>query len=606
MEQDVITKKAVRQVLTDYWRQYRNYPWQSLVAFFLPALGTIFVYFVPPLLVGKIINTFVSQHQISLSAVAVYIALFGGLWLLGEVFWRVGFHYLIKLEAEGINTLSKNAFQQLTGRDYEFFVNNFVGALTKKALAYSKNFESFTDTLIFRVTTNVLPLMFVVVVLWRYSPWIPIILVAFLAMVIFVALPIIKRRSKLVALRHDASSRMVARLSDSMTNMLAVKAFAKEKPECDVYGKYSQDFADKFKKAGHYHTWRLDTTLSPIYVAANVVGLIVAIYFAKKLELQAGTIVVVFSYYSQITKIFWEVNQTYRTIESSLNESAEFTEMFINPPRIQDSPLAKPLRVKNASIRFDRVDFKYPDVKDEEESFLEKFSLEIKNKEKVGLVGPSGGGKTTITKLILRFADANSGVISINGQDISKVTQTSLREAISYVPQEPLLFHRSLFENIAYGNENASEKEVIKAAKLAHADEFISKLPLGYQTLVGERGIKLSGGQRQRIAIARALLKKSSILVLDEATSSLDSESEKYIQEGLWELMKDKTALVIAHRLSTIKHLDRILVLDDGEIVQDGTHEELVRQKGMYAKLWGHQAGEKREEPEAVVIGESK
>lgn len=243
-------------------------------------------------------------------------------------------------------------------------------------------------------------------------------------------------------------------------------------------------------------------------------------------------------------------------------------------------------------IQFNDVDFRYSGEGSDENSFLSDFDFYIKGNQKIGLVGPSGGGKTTITKLLLRFIDLQAGSITIDGQDISKVTQSSLRKAIAYVPQEPLLFHRTLFENIAYGDEKATKKDVIRVAKLAHADEFISKSPQGYQTLVGERGVKLSGGQRQRIAIARAILKNSPILVLDEATSSLDSESEKYIQEGLWELMKNKTALVIAHRLSTIKHLDRIIVLDHGKIVQDGTHNELIRKDGIYAKLWSHQSGE--------------
>ena len=216
----------------------------------------------------------------------------------------------------------------------------------------------------------------------------------------------------------------------------------------------------------------------------------------------------------------------------------------------------------------------------------------IGSNQKVGLVGTSGGGKTTITKLLLRFIDIGSGAITIDGQDIKEVTQASLRDAITYVPQEPMLFHRSLFENIAYGKSAATKDEVIAAAQAAHAHDFITSLPHGYDTLVGERGIKLSGGQRQRVAIARAFLKKAPIIILDEATSALDSESEKYIQESLWELMKGKTALVIAHRLSTIKHLDRIIVLDQGKIVQDGTHDQLIQEKGVYAKLWSHQSGE--------------
>jgi ATP-binding cassette subfamily B protein len=196
----------------------------------------------------------------------------------------------------------------------------------------------------------------------------------------------------------------------------------------------------------------------------------------------------------------------------------------------------------------------------------------------------------------LRFIDPQEGRILIGGEDIKSVTQNSLRETISYVPQEPMLFHRSLYENILYGNKNASKDDVIAASKLAHAHDFINALPEGYDTMVGERGIKLSGGQRQRVAIARAILKKSTILILDEATSSLDSESEKYIQEGLWELMKGKTAVVIAHRLSTIKSMDRIIVLDGGKIAQQGTHDELIAKRGLYAKLWAHQSGEFLEE----------
>lgn len=212
--------------------------------------------------------------------------------------------------------------------------------------------------------------------------------------------------------------------------------------------------------------------------------------------------------------------------------------------------------------------------------------------EKIGLVGPSGGGKTTITKLLLRFMDISKGSISIDGQDIRKITQSDLRRFISYVPQEPLLFHRTIAENIAYGTHNATREMIQKAAKGAHAEEFIQSLSDGYETLVGERGVKLSGGQKQRIAIARAMIKDAPILVLDEATSALDSESEVLIQDALWKLMKDRTAIVIAHRLSTIQHLDRIIVLDKGKIAEEGTHKDLVKKKnGLYARLWSHQSG---------------
>jgi len=377
-----------------------------------------------------------------------------------------------------------------------------------------------------------------------------------------------------------------------MTNMLAVKSFAKEGYEQSTFGAHVDDYTMKFKKAADYQNLRFDMAISPLYVATNTIGLASALYFTQLLGLQVGTMVIVFSYYSMVTRIFWDINRIYRNLESSISEAAEFAQLLIDPPTIQDAANAPRLQAAKALVRFESVGFKYGAKDDGEDLFLSGFTLDIKAGQKIGLVGPSGGGKTTITKLLLRFIDLQSGRITIDGQDVSKVTQKSLREAIAYVPQEPLLFHRSLFENIAYGDERATEAEVMQAAKLARADEFIEKLPHGYQTLVGERGIKLSGGQRQRVAVARALLKKAPILVLDEATSSLDSESEKFIQQGLRELMKGRTAVVIAHRLSTIKHLDRIVVLDQGRIVQDGTHDELIKQKGLYAKLWSHQSGE--------------
>ena len=592
IEKEIITAKAVRQVLRDYWQQYKAYPLYSGAGFFLPAIGTILIAFVPPLIVAHIINTFVAQGQISLDSVGKYIVLFGGLWFLGEAFWRIGIHFVIKLEAKGLSSLNRTGFRRLMERDYDFYANNFVGSLTKKAMALGRGFEVFSDTFVFNIATSIFPILFAVVVLWRYSPWIPLVLIFWIVVAIVVAIPIIRRRSRLVALRHDAGSKLAGRLSDAITNMMAIKSFSRERQERSTYGKYADDAAAKFKIAADYQNRRFDLTISPIYVVANIMGLGTAIFFVGRLGLEAGVIVVVFAYYSRITEMFWQISRTYRGIESSISEAAEFNQLFVDPPAVRDVPGARGLVVSGANIKFNNVNFRYNTDQDDEHAFLYDFSLDIKSGQRVGLVGPSGAGKTTITKILLRFINLQSGSITIDGQDIAKVTQSSLRGAIAYVPQEPLLFHRSLFENIAYANEKATKEDVVKAAKIAHADEFIMRTPSGYDTLVGERGIKLSGGQRQRIAIARALLKDAPILVLDEATSSLDSESEKYIQEGLWELMKDKTALVIAHRLSTIKHLDRIIVLDQGKIIQDGTHAELIKQKGLYATLWGYQSGE--------------
>jgi ATP-binding cassette subfamily B protein len=238
---------------------------------------------------------------------------------------------------------------------------------------------------------------------------------------------------------------------------------------------------------------------------------------------------------------------------------------------------------------FSNVGFAYPE--NQTRPLFKDLSLKIKPGEKVGLVGPSGGGKTTITRLLLRFMDIQDGLITIDGQDITTIKQADLRSRIAYVSQEPILFHRTLAENIGYGDLVAEQKVIEGVAKMANAHDFIAKLPKGYDTLVGERGVKLSGGQRQRVAIARAMLKNAPILVLDEATSALDSESEVLIQDALWKLMEGRTAIVIAHRLSTIQRMDRIIVLEDGKIVEEGSHKDLLRANGTYAKLWAHQSG---------------
>jgi ATP-binding cassette subfamily B protein len=266
------------------------------------------------------------------------------------------------------------------------------------------------------------------------------------------------------------------------------------------------------------------------------------------------------------------------------------TEILLQQPEIEDKPNATELEVDKGTITLHNVAFHYDDASQKNHVFSQ-LSLKVKPGEKIGLVGPSGGGKSTLIRLLLRFEDIVGGEITIDGQNIADVTQTSLRQAIAYVPQEPLMFHRTVAENIAYGQPEATLEQIRQAAELAYAGEFIEQLPDQYDTIVGERGVKLSGGQRQRVAIARAILKDAPILLLDEATSALDSESEVYIQEALWRLMQDRTAIVIAHRLSTIQKMDRILVLEDGKITEEGTHAQLLKHKGTYARLWKHQSG---------------
>jgi len=294
-----------------------------------------------------------------------------------------------------------------------------------------------------------------------------------------------------------------------------------------------------------------------------------------------------FSYFAQTTRVMWEFNRIYRNLETALTDAAQFTELLLEPPAIVDANPVEPFAPRDSSVRFRAVRFAYPS----RPALFDGFDLTIGPGEKVGLVGRSGGGKTTLTRLLLRFADLEAGAIEIGGQSIATVPQSALRSFIATVPQEPAMFHRTIAENIRVGRPRATDAEVHRAAELAHAAEFITGLPDGYDTLVGERGVKLSGGQRQRIAIARTFLKDAPILILDEATSALDSESENHIQQALWTLMRDRTAIVIAHRLSTVRRMDRLVVLDAGAIVEQGQHDQLLAGRGHYAMLWEHQSG---------------
>ena len=274
-------------------------------------------------------------------------------------------------------------------------------------------------------------------------------------------------------------------------------------------------------------------------------------------------------------------------LSKSFSNASEMVEIIDSPIDISDPKDPEVLKMKEGQIIFDHVVFAYK----QGSGILNDFNLNIEAGERIGVVGTSGAGKSTITKLILRFSDVNLGSIKIDGQDIRNVTQDDLRSMIAYVPQDPILFHRTLKENIAYGKPDASDEDIIEASKRAHAHEFIQGLPQGYDTLVGERGIKLSGGERQRVAIARAMLKNAPILILDEATSSLDSVSETHIKYALDALMQGRTTIVIAHRLSTIEKMDRIIVMEKGEIVEQGSHGELIKRKGIYHNFWSHQYG---------------
>ena len=573
-------------------RQYLNVALMNKGLFALSSssysFAIIFLRYVPPLILGDLINKFIDEGEISLSLAWVHIALIAASRIAGELIKIVGQYAGFRVASRGQEYLHGYTMQKILKRDYTFFSNNFAGSITKKALDHAYSFIEFWVTINSRLIPEFLPIVFVSIILFRFSPWLVLIQLSSLVIVTLVAIPVIRRRMRLVRIRQKAGNLTVGVISDIVSNVNVTKAFAEEKREAYTFSEYVEDWVRKSLKSWDYQNV-YNLSITPIYTAMNTVALIVVIQIAAGRGLQPGDILVVFSYFFAFTRFLHETGPVYRDLEGQISKGAEFTEMFDGEPMISDISDAAKLNIKGGELEFADVSFKY---EDEDESYLlTNFSLKVPVNQTLGLVGPSGGGKTTLTKLILRFIDITDGSLMIDGQDIRNVTQESLRKNIGYVPQEPLMFHRTIADNIRYGNPKASQEEVEEAAKLANAHEFIVQLKDGYETLVGERGIKLSGGQRQRVAIARAFLKDAPVLLLDEATSALDSESEKLIQASLFELMKGKTTVVIAHRLSTIKHLDRIIVLDNGKIVQDGTHDELSKAKGLYKQLWSHQSG---------------
>jgi ATP-binding cassette subfamily B protein len=303
-----------------------------------------------------------------------------------------------------------------------------------------------------------------------------------------------------------------------------------------------------------------------------------------------GTIFAIQTFIWLVFSNLWELGRLFQDYSNALADAEEMTQILNQVPSLEDPKNPETPRIKAGAIEFKKVGFRYETEKNTPHIF-KNFNLKIKAGEKVGLVGESGAGKSTFVNLLIRFMDTTEGEILIDGQNIKHITQDQLRQNLAYVPQEPILFHRSLKENIAYGKPEASQADIVAAAQAAYAHDFVLRFPEQYETLVGERGVKLSGGQKQRIAIARAMLKQAPVLILDEATSSLDSKAEVYIQQALEKLMNGKTTLVIAHRLSTLREMDRIIVFDQGKIVEDGAHKDLIKQKGKYSELWKHQSG---------------
>ncbi|MGW1609988.1 ABC transporter ATP-binding protein [Streptomyces sp. NPDC002285] len=579
-------KRSVLLALRYYGRELARLRLLTAPAMVLSALGNIGINYVAPLIVAKLVGDIAGGGDVTVGSTLPYVLGFVGVLLLAEALWRAALHCLNRLDALGIEHLYVIGMDELFAKDAAFFHDNFAGSLTKRVLSFASRFEQFVDTLTFQIVGSFVPLVFGAVVLWRYEPLLVVGLLTMIALTAVCVVPLIRRRQALVDQREEAIARVSGHVADSLMNMDTVRAFGAEEREAAEHRSRVAVSRRLTLRAWDYGNLRIDTLVAPMSVLTNALGLLLAVTLAGGAH-GVEAIVVAFTYYNNATRIMFDFNQIYRRLESSMTEAAQFTELLLTPPTVLDPPSPEPLLPAPADVRFEKVTFAHAGGR----PLFEGLELAVPAGAKIGLVGRSGGGKTTLTRLLLRMTDIDAGQILIGGQDITMLRQADLRGLMAYVPQDPAMFHRTLRDNIAFARPDATDAEIRRAAEAAHVTEFADALPHGFDTMVGERGIKLSGGQRQRVALARAILRDAPILLLDEATSALDSESEILVQEALWRLMDGRTALVVAHRLSTVAGMDRLVVLDRGQIVEQGSHDELLTLDGAYAKLWQHQSG---------------
>lgn len=475
-------------------------------------------------------------------------------------------------------------FDHIQHHSPKYFNEHFSGSLANKINDMTTHVTGILSQFMIFIPAAVASVL-IIGFFYQVNPLFASILVGWIALHFFICFCFTNKCVALSKAHGETRSSLAGKIVDSLTNNYAVNLFSRFKYEKARIMQSQNKEREANYKAQHYIAMML-ASLSLLFLVSLITLSSFLLIYWTEYKITTGEVIQVFYTTFNVVMIIWIACDMMPQFFKSVGIATQALSVMYDPQDVVDLPGTPDLIVSKGDITFEDVSFQYGEKK-----LFENKDVHIKGGEKVGLVGYSGAGKSTFVNLILRFFPVKKGRILIDGQDISQVTLSSLHHQVALIPQDPLLFHRTLEENIHYGKIEATPDEVLKAASLAHCDEFISKTPQGYQSLVGERGTKLSGGERQRIAIARAMLAASPILILDEATSSLDSVTENYIQESLEGLMQNRTTLVVAHRLSTLAKMDRILVFDQGKIVEEGTHNELIAKRGRYAKMWDMQAG---------------
>lgn len=573
-----------KSILSFFWQHIKPYKWLYLVMLAAPIIGSFYP-FAYNYAIKLFLDTMAAPRPLTYQDILFPIVLFVGAQLILECVWRISSVAEWNSEPYVRRSILLKSYDYVQHHSYLFFQNNFTGTISSKLKGLLDGYDKFWAEMHHGLLSSVLKSVVGLCALFVVNFYLGVFVLIWATIYVPVMYRLSTHLNELSFVETESRHALIGQISDKISNIISLFAFASRKRELKTLDdQMSHDFIPKQVRTYKYD-FKLQIIGGILYLIMFGFILFYMIHLRMTNSISIGDFAFVFGISLIVAEDIWRATTSLQDFSRAMGDLKSALSILNIPQENLDQANAQPLVIKSPTIEFKEVSFGY----DGKDSVFKNLNLSVNSGEKIGLVGHSGSGKSSLINLLLRYFNNDKGEILISGQNIKDVTQDSLRENIAIIPQDTLLFHRTLMENIRYGKPTATDEEVIEASKRAHLHDFIMQLPEQYQAYVGERGIKLSGGQRQRIAIARAILKDAPILVLDEATSSLDSHTEKLIQESLNFLIEDKrkTVIAIAHRLSTLKHMDRIIVLDKGTIIEEGTHNKLIRNEdSLYKKLW--------------------